>query len=67
MIVDDFLQALLKSGMQNCVKRGKFEASLQDVRIPPIVYKHLALEELGVSKYLGSAVSIGLSSAFIQT
>lgn len=61
MGVDDFLQALLKSGVQkNFVKRGKFEASLQDVCILPIVHKHLALEELGVSKYVGSAVSTGI-------
>lgn len=61
MEVDDFLQALLKSGMQkNFVKRGKFDTSLQDVCIFPIVYEHLPLEELGVSKYVGSAVSIGM-------
>lgn len=40
MGVDDFLQALLKSGMQkNFVKRGKFDTSLQDVCIFPIVYE----------------------------
>lgn len=40
MGVDDFLQALLKSGMQkNFVKRGKSDTSLQDVCIFPIVYE----------------------------